>query len=113
MENDFEQKLQDLQGEKDALDSEKQQITAQKQDLEAEVSKLTGEVTSEQGWLRACSCSLQLSSAGHAATLFLAPQAPRAREEQLLDGVLNSHLLFLVLGANIYIRQKFRKYRKM
>lgn len=44
MENDFEQKLQDLQGEKDALDSEKQQITAQKQDLEAEVSKLTGEV---------------------------------------------------------------------
>ncbi|XP_028633721.1 protein diaphanous homolog 1 isoform X2 [Grammomys surdaster] len=44
MENDFEQKLQDLQGEKDALNSEKQQITTQKQDLEAEVSKLTGEV---------------------------------------------------------------------
>lgn len=48
MENDFEQKLQDLQGEKDALDSEKQQITTQKQDLEAEVSKLTGEVASCQ-----------------------------------------------------------------
>ncbi|XP_052597980.1 protein diaphanous homolog 1-like [Peromyscus californicus insignis] len=44
MENDFEQKLQDLQGEKDALDSEKQQIATEKQDLEAEVSKLTGEV---------------------------------------------------------------------
>ncbi|GAB1301655.1 Protein diaphanous homolog 1 [Apodemus speciosus] len=44
MENDFEQKLQDLQGEKDVLDSEKQQITTQKQDLEAEVSKLTEEV---------------------------------------------------------------------
>ncbi|XP_021506906.1 protein diaphanous homolog 1 isoform X1 [Meriones unguiculatus] len=44
MENDFEQKLQHLQGEKEALDSEKQQVTTQKQDLEAEVSKLTGEV---------------------------------------------------------------------
>lgn len=48
MENDFEQKLLDLQGEKDALDSEKQQIATQKQDLEVEVSKLTGEVMSEQ-----------------------------------------------------------------
>ncbi|XP_029797948.1 protein diaphanous homolog 1 isoform X1 [Suricata suricatta] len=44
MENDFEQKLQDLQGEKNALDSEKQQIATEKQDLEAEVSQLTGEV---------------------------------------------------------------------
>ncbi|XP_051019542.1 protein diaphanous homolog 1 isoform X2 [Acomys russatus] len=44
MENDFEQKLQDLQGEKDALDSEKLQIATQKHDLETEVSKLTGEV---------------------------------------------------------------------
>nr|XP_044636591.1 protein diaphanous homolog 1 isoform X1 [Equus asinus] len=44
MESDFEQKLQDLQGEKDALDSEKQQITTEKQGLEAEVSQLTGEV---------------------------------------------------------------------
>ncbi|XP_057588594.1 protein diaphanous homolog 1-like isoform X2 [Hippopotamus amphibius kiboko] len=44
MEGDFEQKLQDLQGEKDALDSEKQKITTEKQDLEAEVSQLTGEV---------------------------------------------------------------------
>nr|XP_040129741.1 protein diaphanous homolog 1 isoform X4 [Ictidomys tridecemlineatus] len=44
MESDFEQKLQDLQGEKDALDSEKQQIAIEKQDLEAEVSQLTGEV---------------------------------------------------------------------
>ncbi|XP_040310458.1 protein diaphanous homolog 1 isoform X5 [Herpailurus yagouaroundi] len=44
MESDFEQKLQDLQGEKDALDSEKQQIATKKQDLEAEVSQLTGEV---------------------------------------------------------------------
>ncbi|XP_005617363.1 protein diaphanous homolog 1 isoform X1 [Canis lupus familiaris] len=44
MESDFEQKLQDLQGEKDALDSEKQQIATEKQDLEAEVSQLTGEV---------------------------------------------------------------------
>ncbi|XP_032153771.1 protein diaphanous homolog 1 isoform X2 [Sapajus apella] len=44
MESDFEQKLQNLQGEKDALDSEKQQITTEKQDLEAEVSQLTGEV---------------------------------------------------------------------
>uniref|UniRef100_A0A8C0L6B7 Protein diaphanous homolog 1 n=1 Tax=Canis lupus dingo TaxID=286419 RepID=A0A8C0L6B7_CANLU len=48
MESDFEQKLQDLQGEKDALDSEKQQIATEKQDLEAEVSQLTGEVMSEQ-----------------------------------------------------------------
>uniref|UniRef100_A0A8C3WKV8 Diaphanous-related formin 1 n=1 Tax=Catagonus wagneri TaxID=51154 RepID=A0A8C3WKV8_9CETA len=44
MESDFEQKLQDLQGEKNALDSEKQQIATEKQDLEAEVSQLTGEV---------------------------------------------------------------------
>uniref|UniRef100_A0A2K6TJ49 Protein diaphanous homolog 1 n=1 Tax=Saimiri boliviensis boliviensis TaxID=39432 RepID=A0A2K6TJ49_SAIBB len=44
MESDFEQKLQNLQGEKDALDSEKQQIATEKQDLEAEVSQLTGEV---------------------------------------------------------------------
>uniref|UniRef100_A0A452SWQ3 Protein diaphanous homolog 1 n=1 Tax=Ursus americanus TaxID=9643 RepID=A0A452SWQ3_URSAM len=44
MESDFEQKLQDLQGEKDALDSEKQQIATEKQGLEAEVSQLTGEV---------------------------------------------------------------------
>ncbi|MEJ1280140.1 diaphanous related formin 1 [Cricetulus griseus] len=47
MENDFEQKLLDLQGEKDALDSEKQQIATQKQDLEVEVSKLTGEFMAE------------------------------------------------------------------
>ncbi|XP_048186971.1 protein diaphanous homolog 1 isoform X1 [Perognathus longimembris pacificus] len=44
MENDFEQKLQNLQGEKDALDSEKQQIATEKHDLETEVSRLTGEV---------------------------------------------------------------------
>uniref|UniRef100_A0A671E900 Protein diaphanous homolog 1 n=1 Tax=Rhinolophus ferrumequinum TaxID=59479 RepID=A0A671E900_RHIFE len=44
MESDFEQKLRDLQGEKDVLDSEKQQIATEKQDLEAEVSQLTGEV---------------------------------------------------------------------
>ncbi|XP_036281172.1 protein diaphanous homolog 1 isoform X3 [Pipistrellus kuhlii] len=44
MESDFEQKLQDLQGEKDALGSEKQQIATEKQDLEAEVSQLTGKV---------------------------------------------------------------------
>uniref|UniRef100_A0A8B9YNY7 Diaphanous related formin 1 n=1 Tax=Bos mutus grunniens TaxID=30521 RepID=A0A8B9YNY7_BOSMU len=44
MESDFEQKLQDIQGEKDALDSEKQKIATEKQDLEAEVSQLTGEV---------------------------------------------------------------------
>ncbi|XP_016061029.1 PREDICTED: protein diaphanous homolog 1 [Miniopterus natalensis] len=44
MESDFEQKLQDLQGEKDALGSEKQQVATEKQDLEAEVSQLTGEV---------------------------------------------------------------------
>ncbi|OWK12442.1 hypothetical protein Celaphus_00003690 [Cervus elaphus hippelaphus] len=43
MESDFEQKLQDIQGEKDALDSEKQKIATEKQDLEAEVSQLTGE----------------------------------------------------------------------
>lgn len=46
MENDFEQKLQDLQGEKDVLDSEKQHIATEKQSLEAEVSQLTGEVRS-------------------------------------------------------------------
>ncbi|XP_008567682.1 PREDICTED: protein diaphanous homolog 1 [Galeopterus variegatus] len=44
MESDFDLKLQDLQGEKDALDSEKQKIATEKQDLEAEVSQLTGEV---------------------------------------------------------------------
>ncbi|XP_028383158.1 protein diaphanous homolog 1 isoform X1 [Phyllostomus discolor] len=44
MESDFEQKLQDLQGEKDVLDSEKQHITTEKQSLETEVSQLTGEV---------------------------------------------------------------------
>ena len=49
MESDFEQKLQDIQGEKDSLDSEKQKIATEKQDLEAEVSQLTGEVMSQQG----------------------------------------------------------------
>ncbi|XP_032484399.1 protein diaphanous homolog 1 isoform X2 [Phocoena sinus] len=44
MESDFEQKLQDLQGEKDALGSEKEKIATEKQNLEAEVSQLTGEV---------------------------------------------------------------------
>ncbi|XP_076993363.1 protein diaphanous homolog 1-like isoform X2 [Tamandua tetradactyla] len=44
MESDFEQKLQDLLGEKETLDTEKQQIATEKQDLEAEVSQLTGEV---------------------------------------------------------------------
>lgn len=44
MESDFEQKLQNLQGEKDVLDSEKQQIAVEKQELEAEMSQLTGEV---------------------------------------------------------------------
>uniref|UniRef100_A0A8C2YTK3 Protein diaphanous homolog 1 n=1 Tax=Chinchilla lanigera TaxID=34839 RepID=A0A8C2YTK3_CHILA len=44
MESDFEQKLKNLQGEKDALDSEKQQIAIEKQDLETEMSQLTGEV---------------------------------------------------------------------
>ncbi|XP_059773308.1 protein diaphanous homolog 1 isoform X2 [Balaenoptera ricei] len=44
MEGDFEQKLRDLQGEKDALDSEKEKIATEKQNLEAEVSQLTGEV---------------------------------------------------------------------
>ncbi|XP_061045725.1 protein diaphanous homolog 1 isoform X2 [Eubalaena glacialis] len=44
MESDFEQKLRDLQGEKDALDSEKEKIATEKQNLEAEVSQLTGEV---------------------------------------------------------------------
>lgn len=48
MESDFEQKLHDLQGEKNTLDSEKQQITTEKQDLEAEVSQLTSEVRCEQ-----------------------------------------------------------------
>ena len=47
MESDFEQKLQDLQGEKDVLDSEKQHIATEKQSLEAEVSQLTGEVTED------------------------------------------------------------------
>lgn len=87
MENDFEQKLQDLQGEKDALDSEKQQITTQKQDLEAEVSKLTGEV--------------MLSRDGSA------PAAPSTAQlcwlcsfPMVLDQMVHvsdSHLLFLVL----------------
>lgn len=94
MENDFEQKLQDLQGEKDALDSEKQQITTQKQDLEAEVSKLTEEVMSAQGWQRACSCPLQLSSAGPGAARF--PML--GKSIHLVDGHgLNSYLLFLLL----------------
>ncbi|KFO19367.1 Protein diaphanous like protein 1 [Fukomys damarensis] len=44
MESDFEQKLQNLQGEKDVLDSEKQQIAVEKQELEVEMSQLTGEV---------------------------------------------------------------------
>lgn len=59
MESDFEQKLQDLQGEKDALDSEKQQIATEKQGLEAEVSQLTGEVRSEQEDRVTCNCCQQ------------------------------------------------------
>uniref|UniRef100_A0A6I8NXI8 Diaphanous related formin 1 n=1 Tax=Ornithorhynchus anatinus TaxID=9258 RepID=A0A6I8NXI8_ORNAN len=44
MESDFEQKLQDLQGEKETSDAEKLQVTSEKQGLEAEVLQLTGEV---------------------------------------------------------------------
>ncbi|XP_058142055.1 protein diaphanous homolog 1 isoform X2 [Dasypus novemcinctus] len=44
MESDFEQKLQDLRGEKETLGTEKQKIATEKQDLEAEVSQLTEEV---------------------------------------------------------------------
>ncbi|XP_038626784.1 protein diaphanous homolog 1 [Tachyglossus aculeatus] len=44
MESDFEQKLQDLQGEKETSDAEKLQVTSEKQGLEAEVSQLSGEV---------------------------------------------------------------------
>ncbi|XP_074866008.1 protein diaphanous homolog 1 isoform X2 [Carettochelys insculpta] len=45
MESDFEQKLLDLDGEKQSLDVEKQQITLEKQSLESEVSKLNEEIT--------------------------------------------------------------------
>ncbi|XP_037364974.2 protein diaphanous homolog 1 [Talpa occidentalis] len=44
MESDFELKLKNLQGEKDALDCEKQKIDTKKEKLEAKVSQLTGEV---------------------------------------------------------------------
>ncbi|XP_057346509.1 protein diaphanous homolog 1-like [Manis pentadactyla] len=43
MESDFEQKLKDLQGEKDTLYSEKQQLAAEKQALATEVSQLIGQ----------------------------------------------------------------------
>lgn len=59
MESDFEQKLQDLQGEKDALGSEKQQIATEKQDLEAEVSQLTGKVMLSREDRVTCNCHQQ------------------------------------------------------
>lgn len=90
MENDFEQKLQDLQGEKDALDSEKQQITTQKQDLEAEVSKLTGEVMlSRDGSAPAAPSTAQLC--------WLCSFPMPGKSIYQMVHVSDSHLLFLVL----------------
>ncbi|XP_075066041.1 protein diaphanous homolog 1 isoform X2 [Mixophyes fleayi] len=43
-ESDFEQKLTELQGEKQVLDSDKEQITAEKQKLEDEVSQLSEKI---------------------------------------------------------------------
>ncbi|XP_043377265.1 protein diaphanous homolog 1 isoform X2 [Chelonia mydas] len=45
MESDFEQKLLDLDAEKQFLDKEKQQITLEKQSLESEVSKKNNQIT--------------------------------------------------------------------
>ncbi|XP_067423047.1 protein diaphanous homolog 1 isoform X2 [Emydura macquarii macquarii] len=45
MESDFEQKLLDLDGEKQHLDMEKQQITIEKQSLESKVSEMNEEIT--------------------------------------------------------------------
>ncbi|CAM4599482.1 unnamed protein product [Lepidochelys olivacea] len=45
MESDFEQKLLDLDAEKQFLDKEKQQITLENQSLESEVSKKNNEIT--------------------------------------------------------------------
>ncbi|XP_039092144.1 protein diaphanous homolog 1 isoform X1 [Hyaena hyaena] len=74
METDFEQKLQDLQGEKDALDSEKQQIATEKQDLEAEVSQLTGEVAKLSKELEDAKKEMaSLSAAAAAAATAIAP----------------------------------------
>uniref|UniRef100_A0A8C3RZC5 Diaphanous related formin 1 n=1 Tax=Chelydra serpentina TaxID=8475 RepID=A0A8C3RZC5_CHESE len=49
MESDFEQKLLDLDAEKQFLDKEKQQITLEKQSLESEVSKKNNQVVFKQG----------------------------------------------------------------
>lgn len=49
MESDFEQKLLDLDGEKQHLDMEKQQITIEKQSLESKVSEMNEEVMFELG----------------------------------------------------------------
>ncbi|KAF0878641.1 DIAP1 protein, partial [Crocuta crocuta] len=78
MESDFEQKLQDLQGEKDALDSEKQQIATEKQDLEAEVSQLTGEVAKLSKELEDAKkemASLSAAAAAAAATAIAPPSS--------------------------------------
>ncbi|XP_043347093.1 protein diaphanous homolog 1 isoform X2 [Dermochelys coriacea] len=45
VESDFEQKLLDLDAEKQFLDKEKQQITLEKQSLESEVSKKNNQIT--------------------------------------------------------------------
>jgi hypothetical protein len=113
MESDFEQKLQDLQGEKDALDSEKQQVVTEKQNLEAEVSQLTGEVMSEGRKQSACNCPPQPLSAQ---VLELESVILLLRREQLLLGrwdiFFKAFVVFgFVLGVIIH-NKKFRKYRK-
>ncbi|XP_042636633.1 protein diaphanous homolog 1 [Orycteropus afer afer] len=71
MESDFEQKLQDLRGEKEALDTEKQNIATEKQDLEAEVAQLTGEVAKLSKELE--DAKKEMASLSAAAVLVVSP----------------------------------------
>ncbi|KAM9064838.1 protein diaphanous homolog 1 [Sarcophilus harrisii] len=75
MEGDFEQKLQELQGEKQTLDAEKQQLATEKKDLEAEVSQLTGKVASLSKELEDAKKDMASLSAAVVSSVPLAPSS--------------------------------------
>ncbi|XP_074147765.1 protein diaphanous homolog 1 isoform X2 [Sminthopsis crassicaudata] len=75
MEGDFEQKLQELQGEKQTLDAEKQQLATEKKDLEAEVSQLTGKVASLSKELEDTKKDMASLSAAVVSSVPLAPSS--------------------------------------
>ncbi|KAG6924041.1 diaphanous related formin 1 [Chelydra serpentina] len=73
MESDFEQKLLDLDAEKQFLDKEKQQITLEKQSLESEVSKKNNQITTLSKELEDTKSEMATISSKAASASFPAP----------------------------------------